>query len=399
NHCLKDVCDTNPRLDKGRIQMTKGGLLKDSYVWVLRNPDFCKWRNDHGQRLLWVKGDPRKGKTMLLCGIIDELEATRAQGRPLSYFFCEATDERLNTATAVLRGLIFMLIEQDQSLIQHVKEMYDKAGKTLFHDVNAWQAMSEIFTNMLNDSKLQGVCLIIDALDECQRDLDRLLNLITETSHSTSAKWLASSRNWWQVEERLRTVAQKLSLEDNATSVSAAVDRYIAHRVSELSKLKRYTDDDSDKVRQYLLSNAEGTFLWVSLVCQELEKTHRLLALKTIESFPSGLDVLYERMMKQIQEEGNAEICMPILALMAMTYRPPSLAESTTLIGHPADDPRSVQDTVELCGSFLTVREDTIYFVHQSAKDFLLTKEYEAFNQILPRGIARPHHIIFSRSL
>ncbi|KAK1967027.1 hypothetical protein LY78DRAFT_577225 [Colletotrichum sublineola] len=195
------------------------------------------------------------------------------------------------------------------------------------------------------------------------------------------------------------TQGKVIDLEDNATSVSAAVDRYIAHRVSELSKLKRYTDDTSDKVRQYLLSNAEGTFLWVSLVCQELEKTHRLLALKTIESFPSGLDVLYERMMKQIQEEGNAEICMPILALMAMTYRPPSLAESTTLIGHPADDPRSVQDIVELCGSFFTVREDTIYFVHQSAKDFLLTKEYEAFNQILHRGVARQHHIIFSRSL
>ncbi|KAF6805328.1 vegetative incompatibility protein HET-E-1 [Colletotrichum musicola] len=74
---LADLRVTDPRDDKKRIQDTKGGLLTDSYVWVLQNPDFCRWRDDKDQWLLWVKGDPGKGKTMLLCGIIDELQATR----------------------------------------------------------------------------------------------------------------------------------------------------------------------------------------------------------------------------------------------------------------------------------------------------------------------------------
>ncbi|WQF77072.1 Putative NACHT nucleoside triphosphatase [Colletotrichum destructivum] len=144
DQCLAHLRVTDPRHDKKRIQDTKGGLLKDAYVWVLDNPDFCQWRNDQHQRLLWVKGDPGKGKTMLLCGIIDELEATRPQGPQgtlLSYFFCQATDERLNTATAVLRGLIFMLLDQDPSLVSHMKKKYDVAGKALFEDVNAWQAI------------------------------------------------------------------------------------------------------------------------------------------------------------------------------------------------------------------------------------------------------------------
>jgi hypothetical protein len=54
---------------------------------------------------------------MLMCGIIDELEASTRLGSPerpflLSYFFCQATDSGLDNYTAVLRGLIYMLVTQ-----------------------------------------------------------------------------------------------------------------------------------------------------------------------------------------------------------------------------------------------------------------------------------------------
>jgi DNA replication protein DnaC len=73
--CLADLRTTDPRHDKKRIQDTKGGLLEDSYRWILDNADFQRWRDDEQSRLLWIKGDPGKGKTMLLCGIIDELNS------------------------------------------------------------------------------------------------------------------------------------------------------------------------------------------------------------------------------------------------------------------------------------------------------------------------------------
>ncbi|KAM3066469.1 Vegetative incompatibility protein HET-E-1 [Clarireedia jacksonii] len=55
--------------------------------------------------LLWIKGDPGKGKTMLLCGIINELKRSKAKSVLLSYFFCQASDSRINYATAVLRAV------------------------------------------------------------------------------------------------------------------------------------------------------------------------------------------------------------------------------------------------------------------------------------------------------
>jgi hypothetical protein len=61
--------------------------------------------------LLWVKGDPGKGKTILLCGIVNELKKSIAKTDLLSYFFCQATDSRINNATAVLRGLLYLLVD------------------------------------------------------------------------------------------------------------------------------------------------------------------------------------------------------------------------------------------------------------------------------------------------
>jgi hypothetical protein len=48
---------------------------------------------------------------MLLCGIVNELKKSMAKTDLLSYFFCQATDSRINNATAVLRGLLYLLVD------------------------------------------------------------------------------------------------------------------------------------------------------------------------------------------------------------------------------------------------------------------------------------------------
>jgi hypothetical protein len=61
---------------------------------------------------------------MLLCSIIDELKKSTPPGL-LSFFFCQGTDSRINNATAVLRGLIYLLADQEPSLISHLRKKYD----------------------------------------------------------------------------------------------------------------------------------------------------------------------------------------------------------------------------------------------------------------------------------
>src|SRR5712664_2368675 len=74
NHCLADLLLTDPRNEKIRIERTKGGLLSDSFRWILNNSEFQRWRVYKQSQLLWIKGDAGKGKTMLMIGLIDELQ-------------------------------------------------------------------------------------------------------------------------------------------------------------------------------------------------------------------------------------------------------------------------------------------------------------------------------------
>ena len=135
--CVQDIYDTDPRKDKKRIEKNNGGLLADSYRWVFDNTTFQQWQQDKCSRLLWVKGDPGKGKTMLLCGIIDELHRSLPQTASLAYFFCQAADSRINSTAAVLQGLLYMLVKQQLSLVSHVRTEQDDAGEKLFKDTVA----------------------------------------------------------------------------------------------------------------------------------------------------------------------------------------------------------------------------------------------------------------------
>jgi hypothetical protein len=87
-----------------------------------------------------------------------------------------------------------------------------------------------------------------------------------------------------------------------------------------------------------------------------------------------------------------------VLASVAILYRPVTIPELVALVEQlqDLDDLESVREIVGLCGSFLTLREDTVYFVHQSAKDFLFKK---AYNKAFPEGSEAVHRMILLRSL
>lgn len=262
--CLRDLQTTSPYDDKDRIEKTNGGLLIDSYRWILDNEQFKQWQDNQSSRLLWIKGDPGKGKTMLLCGIINELTRSIGDNANIAFFFCQAADVRINNATAVLRGLIYSLVEKQPSLLSHVRSRYDQAGKTLFEDVNAWNALSKIFNEILKDPTLPNTYLMIDALDECTTDLPLLLDLVVQESSAHShVKWIVSSRNWPDIEERLdtATLTAPISLELNGKYVSNAVRQFILHKFNQLAEDKKYKDELRDTVYRHLSSNSQGTFL------------------------------------------------------------------------------------------------------------------------------------------
>jgi len=154
---------------------------------------------------------------------------------------------------------------------------------------------------------------VVDALDECVAHRDRLLRLIA--SHAVASprvKWIVISRIIREIENILEIDGPdisdssaaskgsevKLSLEvtQNAEQVACAVEAFIKFKLSNIPSLR----DDYDTrrwVRETMREKANGTFLWVALVVEELGKTDSWDMLEVLGELPEKLDGLYSRMM------------------------------------------------------------------------------------------------------
>lgn len=106
-------------------------------------------------------------------------------------------------------------------------------------------------------------------------------------------------------------------------------------------------------------------------------------------------------MMEQVcrlEDSDNAESCIRILSSVTLTYRPIHLKELVAIasLWEEPNDMQLLNELVDLCGSFLIVCDETIYFVHQSAKDYFTTSKE---SRIFPLGQAEEHREIAFRSL
>lgn len=381
--CLRDLGSglTDPRDDRKRIERHKDGLVEGLCSWVFEDPAFVDWWNHDDCRFLWIHGDPGKGETMMMMTIIDEVIERlreRAGSNVLAYFFCENTNSKLNTTVSVLRGLIFQLVDQEKTLISHLRKEHDSKGPKIFEDENALDFLLKLLSNILNDQRLGVVYIMVDALDECDADIHELLQRIINESFKllSKVKWLATSRNELAFIEQLGH-QRHTSLELNSSQVTRSVGTFIDHKIKELTRVKSYASELQESVRTALLEKSEGTFLWVALVCKELRKVRKQHVKFLLEEMPAGLKPLYARMMNKVLSQDrriDIELCRQILCSVTLALLPLRLEEIVVFAKIPKEfyeEPSDLEDLISLCGSFITIREETVYLIHQSARDFL----------------------------
>lgn len=383
---LRAWCLTDPRDDRQRILASKDPLLEGSCDWIFRDPAFTQWWSDDDSRILWIHGDPGKGKTMMMMALTEEI-ARRLRDKPgsgvVSFFFCQNAARELSNSTAIVRGLTFLLAAEQPTLRKHLAKKCAEAGERLFEGFNVLQSLWNTLLDIAQDEAVPRVYLLVDALDEC--DTDSIRAFLTLLTRGTSTglrkiKWVLSSRNETHISQRLQR-SQDTSLELNSKHVTAAVMSFIAYKVDQLACDKSYNPEVCEAVRAYLNTHADGTFLWVALVCKEMEEedVYEWNVQSTMEQFPSGLEPLYGRMLQHLYAGKKRDLILHRLALICnvtIARRPLHINEIGHLAGFPSaviNHSRAVSDLVSSCGSFLTMREGIVNFVHKSAKDYFTT--------------------------
>ncbi|KAJ5712499.1 G-protein beta WD- 40 repeats containing protein [Penicillium malachiteum] len=375
--CLRALRCPNSLEVKTRLKDTKDRLLRQSFEWVLHDQQYICWRNGNEVCLLWIKGGAGKGKTMMSIGLIEELSQEQDTSTVLTYFFCQNADNELNTLESIIKGLILRLVSQKSELNESLRRRWDTRNDRFSEDVSSWRALWSIFLEMLDRCDCSRVFIVVDALDECQDSgMADFLKLIVRTGldQPTKIKWLLTSRPLEAAERTLLAGHEQMqvSLELNSGYISQSVQTYISYKVNELDRQNRYGETLMRQLKTGLFAKAEGTFLWVSLVCKRLENICADEALATLQDLPPGLYLLYDQILNQLREGQPDDVhnYMRLLKVMMLVYRPLKLEEVSSVTGLSCGDDM-IKVLVNHCASFIRIRGNNIEFVHQSARDYL----------------------------
>ncbi|KAI9651417.1 MAG: hypothetical protein M1829_003023 [Trizodia sp. TS-e1964] len=363
--CLSGLFLTDPKADREKLVNAKGKRVDGTCKWINTHQRYQELRQSTSQ-LLWISGGPGMGKSMFAIFLAEELEqiAKNSQNTSFLQYFCDNKDEKRNTAVAILRGLIYQILQLHPGLVNHILPTFKIQRESMF-SCSSLETLWSIFQSMICEPILGPIYCILDGLDECENPSIKLKLIVLSREHPEFISHILSS-------------FPRIRLDPNEkTKVNQDIDRFINIKVEELSALQNYPTNLSTHVKEVFQSHAKGTFLWIGIVAETLQKYKATEVVEALGHFPPGLDGLYARMLLQI-DPMRQQMAARILRWVVMAIRPLTLSELSIAVKVTVDPslPLSrkdiIKDCVSFCGNFLAVEADEVRLIHQSAKDYLL---------------------------
>lgn len=381
---------TRPAVDRKSLIALKGRRVGGTCEWLMQHPRYQEWLTDASHPLLWISGGPGKGKTMLAIYITEELQpVVVAADNVLLYYFCSNRDKNRNTALTIMRGILHQWIDMHPHLAKGIKNSFE-GTETTKYTISSFDSLWRVFLALLQQSTSSQVVCVLDGLDECEKEslgrlLDAVGNYLSKSGEKARPrlKLIILSRPQPAVLENKLGQCQRIQLDASDAEISRDVERYILAKVAELASEQNLDEEKVAQVQQALLAGADGTFLWVGFVANELQGRSWSKIDQVLRHVPNGLGGIYQRLLQQI---GDKEALVPILQWVVLAARPLTLEELTVATGIKAAGTLSATEVAKnrlsLGGLLVKVEGDVVNLVHESAKEFFQS------DQVSIKGIA-----------
>ncbi|EPE06410.1 ankyrin repeat protein [Ophiostoma piceae UAMH 11346] len=385
--CLQLFCATKNEKDvtydwyKDRVKVR----VKGTCQWLVQHDHFKRWLAQESGPLL-VSADPGCGKSVLAKYLIDE--GLTQQSATICYFFFKDQDQ--NTARQALCALLHQLFSQKGLLIQHAMQLYNKMGPAL---IKSEGSLWTILGNAVRDPQAGPVIIVLDALDECAeselKDLIQNMERLLCSNQPANAKlrFLLTSRPYEQILDEFWGLLNAfphihIPGEEESETISQEINRVIQHRVEQLARKQRLSDKIKSSLEEKLLGIEHRTYLWVYLVFDYLDTgfTKTTTGVEAaIQTLPKSVNQAYERILNRSRDDPMVK---KVLSVVLAARRPLTVSEmniAVTING----EVRSISD-LELeeeaefksrlrtwCGLFVSFHHGRVYFLHQTAREFL----------------------------
>jgi nucleoside phosphorylase len=369
---------TRPEVDRKSLTALKGRRVDGTCEWLIQHPHYQEWLADANHPLLWISGGPGKGKTMLAIYITEVLQpVVDVADNVLLYYFCSNRDKNRNTALTIMRGILHQWIHLHPHLAKDIKNSFE-GTKTTKYTISSFVSLWRIFLTLLQQSTSSQVVCVLDGLDECEKEslrqlLDAVENYLSKSGEKARPrlKLIILSRPQPAVLESKLSQYQQIQLDASDTEISYDVERYILAKVAELASEQNLSEETVAQVQQTLLAGADGTFLWVGFVTNELQDRSWSKIDEVLRHVPKGLGGVYQRLLQQI---GDKEALVPILRWVVLAARPLTLEELAVATGIKAAGTlpatQVTKNRLRFGGLLMKVEGDVVNLVHESAKEF-----------------------------
>ena len=275
---------------------------------------------------------------------------------------------------------------------------YEVEGAQLVH---SFHKLWGILEKVSFDPTAGKVVCILDALDECAESgrfqiIDALNTLYTKTissQHNTHFKFLVTSRPYLDIERRFKILIHSFPTirpygEKDTEAISEEINIVIEQRCLELGRELDLDKSEQTALELGLFSMTHRTYLWLKLIFEvirnELSLTQQRLQ-RIIDTLPTTIEQAYEAILSKILDRERPR-AHKLLSIVVAATRPLTLNELNIALAINTHN-KSYQDlkvenaarsetTVRnICGLFISVLDQKVYLIHQTAKEFLVTAD------------------------
>ncbi|KAL9121619.1 MAG: hypothetical protein Q9187_001824 [Circinaria calcarea] len=408
----------NPKLclerEQASMQVYRSLRENQTCTWLFARTDYQVWLSVGGPACYWIHGVVGAGKSILCSAIVEDLEKRERQSnKVVSYFYCGKAGG-LDCTLDFLKTLAYQLIEHKTHTIPNI---------TLS------SILAEIDTNDHPISKIAFKCylrkvlmgadigttfiLVVDGLDNEEWIKDILIGEIVQANvwraNPHHIKCCVSSRFSYNTALHPDQVI-KISMSNNP-GVHSDIFHFAARKLSALPQASLESCLSPSHIAQQLCERANGVFLWLALVIEDLQRVDSFSEIqKIVELLPSTVEGLYERVLGSLPP-GDALTAQRILSWVASAYRPLKTSELIEALSAENQDFLAVAQTVpvakkplpadfgnevlRVCGLLICITpEGTLQFRHHSIRSYLLN--VNGLNTL--KGRTYEPHVLLART-
>jgi hypothetical protein len=234
----------------------------------------------------------------------------------------------------MLRSVLHDVLDQNEEFFFHFQPYYRRAAQPGGHPRWSYDSLKEILLSFTKNHPVkERIYLVVDAVDESddgerRYDVIELLRELCAAKGPCIVKAFVASRPVIGLSGMSENLHRMIRLQDvNYSDIVKFAGSFLGPELD-------LPPDIFHPATEYIVRNAQGVFVWVSLVREELIKYARSGCTKNqifgfLESLPTESEGFYERILTQLdgKEAEDVQLGRRMLQLVIVAYRPLRLEE------------------------------------------------------------------------